>query len=393
MIAVHCDTYNNNNSDKISIVTLWYSTYNLPPLDSFTLRKVSVLQVSVSQWAIETNKETVKIKGWLVHWVVRLGRITSVWRRDLEALLAQKDLGSSPWTEIHVGFRGLVEALVLDCNYGVFTTDGTAASQTTIHIAQWEMHRICSITVIFTRTWFGIHVAGEGWHVRSWLLRRPLPRVHFGNKKKVECSVFCRQPGREGGGWGQHTSMNSNMTVDVALVTLIPNTSDVPLCCSVEVTTEVLLLRWKVKQQCHVVLKHPPSTRLESSYKWNGSAPESKHVKGDHEHRASRAAAPGPAIVSNDSSLTIKSWPSAASEYIIHYYRCVLYNIDKATDTLKTHHKHKHTKCIALKCETCLRHGWTTKWSFSPDCFFFFSFPKQKFSLKLTWDRKNTHED
>lgn len=32
-----------------------------------------------------------------------------------------------------------------------------------------------------------------------------------------------RYPGWGGGGWG-HTGMNSNMTVDVALVTLIPNT-------------------------------------------------------------------------------------------------------------------------------------------------------------------------
>lgn len=32
--------------------------------------------------------------------------------------------------------EGFVESLVLDGNYRVFTTDGTAASQTTIHIAQ-----------------------------------------------------------------------------------------------------------------------------------------------------------------------------------------------------------------------------------------------------------------
>lgn len=40
------------------------------------------------------------------------------------------------------------QALVVHGSYRVFTTDGTAVSHTTTRVAQWEMHRICSITVI-----------------------------------------------------------------------------------------------------------------------------------------------------------------------------------------------------------------------------------------------------
>lgn len=57
------------------------------------------------------------------------------------ASLTQRDLGGwglgggGPQTEKCTHDR-FVEALVLDGNYRVFTTDGTAESQTTIHIAQ-----------------------------------------------------------------------------------------------------------------------------------------------------------------------------------------------------------------------------------------------------------------
>lgn len=70
---------------------------------------------------------------------------------------------------------------------------------------------------------------------------------------------------------------------------------------------------------------------------------ESQHVETDHERQASRAAPSRQAIISNDLLLTIHSWPLAVLEYIIHCYRCVQYRTGKATDTLKTHHKHEHT--------------------------------------------------
>lgn len=76
-------------------------------------------------------------------------------------------------------------------------------------------------------------------------------------------------------------------------------------------------------------------------------SPQSQHVETDHEHQASRAA-PGQPNISNDSSLTYQSWPLAVLEYIIHRYRCLQWRIDKAIDTLETHHKHKHIECIAL---------------------------------------------
>lgn len=68
----------------------------------------------------------------------------------------------------------------------------------------------------------------------------------------------------------------------------------------------------------------------------------------DRERGASRAAPSGRPHVSNHSSLTTHSWPLAVLEYIIHCYTCVQYRIDKAIDTLITHHKHKRTECIAL---------------------------------------------
>lgn len=57
------------------------------------------------------------------------------------ASLTQKDLGEEEggWGSFNRNvyrIKDFVEALVLDGNYRVFTTDGTAASQTTIHIAQ-----------------------------------------------------------------------------------------------------------------------------------------------------------------------------------------------------------------------------------------------------------------
>lgn len=86
----------------------------------------------------------------------------------------------------------------------------------------------------------------------------------------------------------------------------------------------------------------------ESSYKWKRLSPESQHVETDCERRASRAAPPGQLHIWNDSSLTTQRWPLAVLEYIIHCYTCVQYRIDKAIETTKTHHKHKHTECIAL---------------------------------------------
>lgn len=65
MIAVLYDTDNNSNSDKISIVTLWFSTYNLPSLDFVILRKFQLFR---SEFPLsDRNEQTVKIKGWLVH--------------------------------------------------------------------------------------------------------------------------------------------------------------------------------------------------------------------------------------------------------------------------------------------------------------------------------------
>lgn len=50
--------------------------------------------------------------------------------------------------------------------------------------------------------------------------RETLIRVRFGIRKGE-----CQQIFRVGGGGRRHTSINSNMTFDVALVTLIQNTS------------------------------------------------------------------------------------------------------------------------------------------------------------------------
>lgn len=85
-----------------------------------------------------------------------------------------------------------------------------------------------------------------------------------------------------------------------------------------------------------------PTPQRESSYKWKRLSPESQHVETDREHQASRAAPTGQPLVSNHSPLR------PVAEYIIHCYRCLQYRIDKAIDTLETHHKHKHTECIAL---------------------------------------------
>lgn len=86
----------------------------------------------------------------------------------------------------------------------------------------------------------------------------------------------------------------------------------------------------------------------------NGSAQSHNNMETDREHQASRAAPSGQLHISNDSSLTTQSWPLAVLEYIIHCYTCVQYRIDKAIDTLKTHHKHKHTECIALNVRPVL---------------------------------------
>lgn len=119
----------------------------------------------------------------------------------------------------------------------------------------------------------------------------------------------------------RHTSINSNMTFDVALVTLIQNTSLWRQCFA----------QWKSYKGSSAPLKsetamsygaEAPSLQRKSSYKWNGLSPQSQHVETDHEHQASRAA-PGQPIISNDSSLTYQSWPLAVLEYIIHRYRCL----------------------------------------------------------------------
>lgn len=60
------------------------------------------------------------------------------------ALPVQKKGLGDPSTQTYIGSQ----ALVVHGSYRVFTTDGTAVSHTTTCVVQWEMHRICSITVI-----------------------------------------------------------------------------------------------------------------------------------------------------------------------------------------------------------------------------------------------------
>lgn len=64
MIAVLYDTDNNSNSDKISIVILFFYIY-FAFSRFFILRKFQFFR---SEFPLSNrNKQTVKIKGWLVH--------------------------------------------------------------------------------------------------------------------------------------------------------------------------------------------------------------------------------------------------------------------------------------------------------------------------------------
>lgn len=97
--------------------------------------------------------------------------------------------------------------------------------------------------------------------------------------------------------------MNSNMTVDVALVTLKSlKISDATLFRSVEVVQKFSCSTLKSeKQRCHAAPKPPLFRSARAAIngkKTHGLSPESQHAEADHERRASRAAPRGQARVS-----------------------------------------------------------------------------------------------
>lgn len=181
----------------------------------------------------------------------------------------------------------------------------------------------------FKSTWFGMK---EG-----WCPYETSPMVRVGRGVSVE---------------KQHAGMNRQLMLHLWHLsrTLV---SDVTLFCSVE-----------------VIQKFPPPAPLksETAMSYGAEAPSLRRaraaINGNGSARrvttrgegpwASRAAPTGQPLISND--WRFRSWPLAVLEYIIHCYRCVQYRIDKAIDTLKTHHKHKH---IALNVRLCLNYGWT----------------------------------
>lgn len=135
-----------------------------------------------------------------------------------------------------------------------------------------RMHRICSITVMQEyMIWY------ECWKKDDVYTQSPdetMPTVHLWQREGWELVDIL------GGGGGQHAGMNCNMTVDVALVTLIPTT-----CLWRNVA------QWKSYKSPPAPLKsetamsygaEAPSPQRESSYKWKRLA--------DREHRASGAA-------------------------------------------------------------------------------------------------------
>lgn len=181
-------------------------------------------------------------------------------------------------TEMYIWSKVFVEALVLDGNYRVFTTDGTAASQTTIHIAQWEMHRIYSITVIEENMiWYECRRKDD---VR--VLMRPCQQSILAERRgwvSLDILVWW-----VGGKEGETTAWTAIWQLMLHLW---------HLSRTLVLWRNIVFAQWKSYKSSPAPLKsetamsygaEAPSPQRESSYKWKKRlGPESQHVETDRQ--------------------------------------------------------------------------------------------------------------